>query len=139
MNRLNSKGMEQLKTSLIVHTVYDWNYSVQKKQSIMKAFLKIWEKFWKPASNYIKGHLGYHNVMKLGSLALRRNCTISVPRAGMPDQARPARPRSGLDFSNLLTKDWGPKKVTIYFHIFYLVKSSKNILFFYLHFTWLCG
>ena len=36
-------------------------------------------------------------------------------------------------------KDWGPKKVTIYFPIFYLVKSSENILFFYLHFTWLCG
>ena len=33
------------------------------------------------------------------------------------------------------TKDWGPKKVTIYFPIFYLVKSSENILFFYLHFT----
>ena len=30
-----------------------------------------------------------------------------------------------------LNKDWGPKKVTIYFPIFYLVKSSKNILFFY--------
>ena len=36
-------------------------------------------------------------------------------------------------------KDWGPQKVTIYFLIFYLVKSSENILFFYLHFTWLCG
>ena len=24
-------------------------------------------------------------------------------------------------------KDWGPKKVTIYFPIFYLVKSSENI------------
>ena len=35
----------------------------------------------------------------------------------------------------LAIKDWGPKKVTIYFPIFYLVKSSKNILFFYLHFT----
>ena len=32
-------------------------------------------------------------------------------------------------------KDWGPKKVTIYFLIFYLVKSSENILFLYLHFT----
>ena len=27
-------------------------------------------------------------------------------------------------------KDWGPKKVTIYFPIFYLVKSLENILFF---------
>ena len=35
----------------------------------------------------------------------------------------------------LWVKDWGPKKVTIYFPIFYLVKSSENILFFYLHFT----
>ena len=35
----------------------------------------------------------------------------------------------------VLSKDWGPKKVTIYFPIFYLVKSSENILFFYLHFT----
>ena len=34
-----------------------------------------------------------------------------------------------------VTKDWGPKKVTIYFPIFYLVKSSKNILFFYQYFT----
>ena len=34
----------------------------------------------------------------------------------------------------------GPgKKVTIYFPIFYLVKSSENNLFFYLHFTWLFG
>ena len=33
----------------------------------------------------------------------------------------------------------GLKKVTIYFPIFYLVKSSENILFFYLHFTWLQG
>ena len=38
-----------------------------------------------------------------------------------------------------ISKDWGPKKVTIYFPIFYLVKSSENILFFYLHFTWLYG
>ena len=37
------------------------------------------------------------------------------------------------------SKDWPAKKVTIYFPIFYLVKSSENILFFYLHFTWLCG
>ena len=36
-------------------------------------------------------------------------------------------------------KDWGPKKVTIYLLIFYLVKSSESILFFYLHFNWLCG
>ena len=36
-------------------------------------------------------------------------------------------------------KDWPAKKVTIYFPIFYLVKSSENTLFFYLHFTWLCG
>ena len=28
------------------------------------------------------------------------------------------------------SKDWGPKKVTIYFPIFCLVKSSENILFF---------
>ena len=34
-------------------------------------------------------------------------------------------------FSNYY-KDWGPKKVTIYFPIFYLVKSSKSNLFFYL-------
>ena len=33
-------------------------------------------------------------------------------------------------------KDWGPKKVTIYFPIFYLVKSSETNLFFYL-ITWL--
>ena len=33
----------------------------------------------------------------------------------------------------------GLKKVTIYFPIFYLVKSSKNNLFFYLHFIWLYG
>ena len=32
-------------------------------------------------------------------------------------------------------KDWPAKKVTIYFPIFYLVKRSENILFFYLHFT----
>ena len=31
-------------------------------------------------------------------------------------------------------KDWGAKKVTIYFPVFYLVKSSENILLFYLHF-----
>ena len=33
------------------------------------------------------------------------------------------------------SKDWPAKKVTIYFPIFYLVKSSENTLFFYLHFT----
>ena len=33
----------------------------------------------------------------------------------------------------LLGNDWGAKKVTIYFPIFYLVKSSENILFFDLH------
>ena len=38
-----------------------------------------------------------------------------------------------------LHKDWGPKKVTIYFPNFYLVKSLENILLFYLHFTWLFG
>ena len=31
----------------------------------------------------------------------------------------------------MVFKDWGPKKVTIYFPIFYLVKSSENISFFY--------
>ena len=36
--------------------------------------------------------------------------------------------------NKLSSKDWGPKKVTIYFPIFYLVKSLENILFFYLHF-----
>ena len=41
-----------------------------------------------------------------------------------------------LSFSSLfLLKDWEPKKVTIYFPIFYFVKHSENILFFYLHFT----
>ena len=33
------------------------------------------------------------------------------------------------------SKDLG----TIYFPIFYLEKSSDNILFFYPHFAWLCG
>jgi hypothetical protein len=33
------------------------------------------------------------------------------------------------------TKNWPGKKVTIYFPIFNLVKSSENILLFYLHFT----
>ena len=37
--------------------------------------------------------------------------------------------------SAMQPKDWPAKKVTIYFPIFYLVKSSENILFFYLHFT----
>ena len=32
-------------------------------------------------------------------------------------------------------KDWPGQKVTIYYPIFYLVKCSENILFFYLHFT----
>ena len=40
---------------------------------------------------------------------------------------------------SLLHKDWPGKKVTIYFPIFYWVKSSENILFLCLHFTWLCG
>jgi hypothetical protein len=31
-----------------------------------------------------------------------------------------------IDFPS---KDWGPKKVTIYFPIFYLLKSTENILF----------
>ena len=35
----------------------------------------------------------------------------------------------------LENKDWLGKKVTIYFPILYLVKSSENIFFFYLHFT----
>ena len=34
-------------------------------------------------------------------------------------------------------KDWPAKKVTIYFPIFYWVKTSENTLFFSLHFTWL--
>ena len=40
---------------------------------------------------------------------------------------------------HVTSKDWPGKKVTIYFPIFYLVKTSENILFFYLHFTWLCS
>ena len=36
-------------------------------------------------------------------------------------------------------KTGDPKRWTIYFPLLYLVKSSENILFFYLHFTWLCG
>ena len=34
-------------------------------------------------------------------------------------------------------KDWPALKVTIYFPIFYWVKTSENTLFFSLHFTWL--
>ena len=37
------------------------------------------------------------------------------------------------------SKDWGTKKVAIYYPISYLVKSSENILFLFLHFIWLCG
>ena len=40
---------------------------------------------------------------------------------------------------HLLLKDWAAKKVTIFHSIVHLVKTSENILFFYLHFTWLCG
>jgi hypothetical protein len=32
------------------------------------------------------------------------------------------------------SKDWGTKKVAIYHPISYLVKSSENTLFFFLHF-----
>ena len=42
----------------------------------------------------------------------------------------------GLKFSS---KDRLCEKVTIYIPILYLVKSSANVLFFYLHFTRLCG
>ena len=41
--------------------------------------------------------------------------------------------------SPLLIKDWEGKKVTIPNSTFLIVKSSDMILFFYLHFTWLCG
>ena len=43
-------------------------------------------------------------------------------------------PPTGLN-KDLEHKDWPGKKVTIDFPIFYLVKSSENILLFYLHFT----
>jgi hypothetical protein len=36
-------------------------------------------------------------------------------------------------------KDWAAKKVTIFNAIICLVKTSENGLFFYLHFTSLCG
>ena len=36
-------------------------------------------------------------------------------------------------------KDWAVKKVTIPNSTSLMVKSSEIILFFYLHFTWLCG
>ena len=39
------------------------------------------------------------------------------------------------EINKLVHKDWPGKKVTVYFPIFYLVRSSENILFFYLHFT----
>ena len=41
----------------------------------------------------------------------------------------------GPTITSIVSKDWPDKKVTIYSPIFYLVKSSENILFFYLHFT----
>jgi hypothetical protein len=37
----------------------------------------------------------------------------------------------------ICNKDWAAKKVTIFNSIVHLVKTSENILFFYLHFTWL--
>ena len=40
-------------------------------------------------------------------------------------------------FHTVLSKGWSGKKVTIYYPIFLLVKSSENILFFYLHFSWI--
>ena len=38
-----------------------------------------------------------------------------------------------------VNKDWPVKKVTIFNTIVHLEKTSENILFFCLHFTWLCG
>ena len=56
-----------------------------------------------------------------------------------PKMLKSSKFKLELSIAQNSNKDWGPKKVTIYFPIFYLVKTSENILFFYLHFTWLCS
>ena len=39
-----------------------------------------------------------------------------------------SRSKRVYSLKKLVSKDWGPKKVTFYFPIFYLVKSSKKYL-----------
>ena len=44
-----------------------------------------------------------------------------------------------LENTGNTSKDWPAKKVTIFNTIVHLLKTPKNIVFFCLHFTRLCG